>query len=71
MELTPIVPGDSSLLEVGRKVVAIGNPFGLDTIKYLRVVGALGREIDSVTRRKISDVIQTDAAINPELGASA
>ena len=65
VELTPIVPGDSSLLEVGRKVVAIGNPFGLDTTMTVGVVSALGREIDSVTRRKISDVIQTDAAINP------
>ena len=65
VELTPIVPGDSSLLEVGRKVVAIGNPFGLDTTMTVGVVSALGREIDSVTRRKIADVIQTDAAINP------
>jgi len=65
VELIPIVPGDSSLLEVGRKVVAIGNPFGLDTTMTVGVVSALGREIDSVTRRKISDVIQTDAAINP------
>ena len=65
IDLVPIVPGDSSLLEVGRKVVAIGNPFGLDTTMTVGVVSALGREIDSVTRRKIRDVIQTDAAINP------
>ena len=63
--LTPIVPGDSDLLEVGRKVIAIGNPFGLDTTMTVGVVSALGREIDSVNRRKIRDVIQTDAAINP------
>lgn len=64
-KLTPIELGDSSLLEVGRKVVAIGNPFGLDTTMTVGVVSALGREIDSVSRRKIRGVIQTDAAINP------
>lgn len=64
-KLVPVTLGDSSLLEVGRKVIAIGNPFGLDTTMTVGVVSALGREIDSVTRRKIHDVIQTDAAINP------
>ncbi|MFT6092964.1 MAG: S1-C subfamily serine protease [Pseudohongiellaceae bacterium] len=64
-DLVPVIPGDSSLLEVGRKVIAIGNPFGLDTTMTVGVVSALGREIDSVSRRKIRDVIQTDAAINP------
>lgn len=64
-KLVPIQPGDSSLLEVGRKVIAIGNPFGLDTTMTVGIVSALGREIDSVSRRKIRDVIQTDAAINP------
>ena len=64
-ELVAVMPGDSSLLEVGRKVIAIGNPFGLDTTMTVGVVSALGREIDSVSRRKIRDVIQTDAAINP------
>ncbi|MEX0963240.1 MAG: trypsin-like peptidase domain-containing protein [Pseudohongiellaceae bacterium] len=65
VELVPVLPGDSSLLEVGRKVIAIGNPFGLDTTMTVGVVSALGREIDSLSRRKIRDVIQTDAAINP------
>jgi S1-C subfamily serine protease len=64
-DLIPVVPGDSGLLEVGRKVIAIGNPFGLDITMTVGVVSALGREIDSVIRRKIRDVIQTDAAINP------
>jgi S1-C subfamily serine protease len=63
--LTPLPLGDSSLLQVGRKVVAIGNPFGLDTTMTVGVVSALGREIDSLTNRKIRDVIQTDAPINP------
>lgn len=64
-KLVAVQPGDSSLLEVGRKVIAIGNPFGLDTTMTVGVVSALGREIDSLSRRKIRDVIQTDAAINP------
>jgi S1-C subfamily serine protease len=64
-QLSPLELGDSSLLEVGRKVIAIGNPFGLDTTLTVGVVSALGREINSVTRRQIRDVIQTDAAINP------
>ena len=57
--------GDSADLEVGRKVLAIGNPFGLDTTLTTGVVSALGREIEAVNDRKIRDVIQTDAAINP------
>jgi len=65
LELTPVAVGDSSLLEVGRKVIAIGNPFGLDTTMTVGVVSALGREIDALSGRKIRDVIQTDAAINP------
>ncbi len=64
-QLHPIPLGDSSLLEVGRKVLAIGNPFGLDTTLTTGVVSALGREIDSASNRKIRNVIQTDAAINP------
>ena len=63
--LTPIALGDSGSLSVGRKVLAIGNPFGLDTTLTTGVVSALGREIKSVTNRTIKDVIQTDAAINP------
>src|SRR5690606_2860274 len=63
--LTALPLGDSSNLSVGRKVLAIGNPFGLDATLTTGVVSALGREIESPTRRKISNVIQTDAAINP------
>ncbi len=57
--------GDSSELEVGRKVLAIGNPFGLDTTLTTGIVSALGREIKAPGNRKIRGVIQTDAAINP------
>jgi len=50
---------------VGRKVLAIGNPFGLDTTLTTGVVSALGREIRAPGNRRIRGVIQTDAAINP------
>lgn len=64
-QLTALPLGDSADLRVGRKVLAIGNPFGLDATLTTGVVSALGREIDSPNRRKITNVIQTDAAINP------
>ena len=64
-KLQPLPLGNSNQLEVGRKVLAIGNPFGLDTTLTVGIVSALGREINSVTQRKIKGVIQTDAAINP------
>lgn len=63
--LSPIPLGDSDKLAVGRKVLAIGNPFALDTSLSVGVVSALGREIKSVNNRTIKNVIQTDAAINP------
>jgi S1-C subfamily serine protease len=44
---------------------AIGNPFGLDQTLTTGVISALGREIESVGKRPIKNVIQTDAAINP------
>lgn len=50
---------------MGQKVLAIGNPFGLDQSLTTGVVSALNREIESVTGRTIRGVIQTDAAINP------
>lgn len=62
--LFPIHTGNSDTLDVGRKVLAIGNPFGLDTTLTVGVVSALGREIQA-EGRKIKGLIQTDAAINP------
>jgi len=50
---------------VGRKVLAIGNPFGLETSLTTGVVSALGREMEAPGGRIIRNVIQTDAAINP------
>ncbi len=64
-DLKHIAPGRSSDLEVGQKVFAIGNPFGLDHTLTTGIVSALGRTITSVLNTPIEDVIQTDAAINP------
>jgi S1-C subfamily serine protease len=64
-KLRAIPVGTSKDLQVGQNVYAIGNPFGLDLSLTTGVISALGREIESVTRRPIQGVIQTDAAINP------
>ena len=63
--LAPLAVGTSRDLRVGQKVLAIGNPFGLDHTLTTGVVSALGRTIKSLTNRTIEGVIQTDAAINP------
>jgi S1-C subfamily serine protease len=52
-------------LQVGQKVVAIGNPFGLDQTLTTGVVSALGRQVEGIGGVKIREMIQTDAAINP------
>ena len=64
-KLVPLPIGRSADLQVGQKVLAIGNPFGLDQTLTTGVISGLGREIKSVTQRSIFDVIQTDASINP------
>jgi S1-C subfamily serine protease len=64
-KLVPIRVGTSGDLQVGQKVFAIGNPFGLDFTLTTGIVSALGRTIQSVSNATIFDVIQTDAAINP------
>jgi len=63
--LRPIAVGTSSDLLVGQTVLAIGNPFGFDQTLTTGVISALGREIQSVARVPVRNVIQTDAAINP------
>jgi S1-C subfamily serine protease len=63
--LTPVTLADSHQLLVGQKVLAIGNPFGLDSTLTTGVISALGREIESIAGTRIEDVIQTDASINP------
>ena len=63
--LSPLTVGTSQDLRVGQKVLAIGNPFGLDHTLTTGGVSALGRTIKSLSNRTIEGVIQTDAAINP------
>jgi S1-C subfamily serine protease len=64
-KLPPIALGSSRDLQVGQRVYAIGNPFGLDQTLTTGIVSALNREIESFNSRTIRGVIQTDAAINP------
>jgi S1-C subfamily serine protease len=63
--LTVLPLGDSSKLNVGDPVVAIGNPFGLQRTVTTGIVSALQRQVDAPSGFPISDVIQTDASINP------
>jgi S1-C subfamily serine protease len=62
---SPLPLADSSKVQVGDPVVAIGNPFGLDRTVTTGIVSALQRQIQAPNGFSISDVIQTDAAINP------
>ncbi len=64
-KLPPIPLGTSRDLQVGQRVFAIGNPFGLDQTLTTGIVSALNREIESFNSRTIRGVVQTDAAINP------
>ena len=57
--------GDSDSLQVGQKVLAIGNPFGLDGTLTTGIVSSLGRSIRGENERTLEGLIQTDAAINP------
>ena len=62
--LTIVPLGDSSKLDVGQKVLAIGNPFGLDRTLTTGVISGLQRPIRARNGRPI-EAIQTDASINP------
>lgn len=70
-ELKPLPMGDSSLLKVGQTVIAIGNPFGLESTMTVGIISALARTLDSERATpdgavfSAGDIIQTDAAINP------
>ncbi|QTQ14571.1 trypsin-like peptidase domain-containing protein [Treponema parvum] len=57
--------GDSKTLKVGQKVIAIGNPFGLERTMTTGIVSGLGRPIKNSNNTIIRDMIQTDTAINP------
>jgi S1-C subfamily serine protease len=56
--------GDSDHIQVGQKVLAIGNPFGLEGTLTTGVVSSIGRAIQSEGNSQLEGMIQTDAAIN-------
>ena len=70
-ELHPLPLGDSSALQVGQTVIAIGNPFGLSGTMTTGIISALGRALPSTAQAtgggsySTADILQTDAAINP------
>lgn len=63
--LKPIPQGNSQELFVGQKVLAIGNPFGLDRTLTTGIISGLSRPLRSESGRLIEGVVQTDASINP------
>ena len=65
MDLKTISFGDSTNLKVGQKVIAIGNPFGMERTMTTGIVSGLGRPIQHSNKRIIRNMIQTDTAINP------
>ena len=65
LNLKPLALGDARSVQVGDPTIAIGNPFGLDRTLTTGVVSALQRKIQAPNGFAISNVIQTDAALNP------
>lgn len=67
--LAPLTFGDSSALQVGERVIAIGNPFGLEGTMTTGIVSAVGRTLAAQSTGagtfSIPEIVQTDAAINP------
>jgi putative serine protease PepD len=64
-KLSPIPLGSSKGLQVGQKVLAIGNPYRMDHTLTTGIISALGRTFETQNKRIVEGVIQTDAAINP------
>jgi len=57
--------GDSDKVQVGQKVLAIGNPFGLSGTLTVGIISSMGRDIRDESGRVLEAMVQTDAAINP------
>jgi S1-C subfamily serine protease len=64
-KLVPVTFGDSSRVMVGQKILALGNPFGLERTLTSGIVSSLERSLKSLNGRTIKGIIQTDAAVNP------
>ena len=64
-QLSPVNLGESSNLVVGQKVLAIGNPFGLERTLTTGIISSLDRSIKAKNGRTIKGIIQSDAAVNP------
>jgi putative serine protease PepD len=64
-KLHPLTIGDSSAVQVGDSVIAIGSPFGLPNTVTAGIVSAVGRTINAPNQFTIPNAIQTDAPINP------
>jgi S1-C subfamily serine protease len=63
--LHPVQLGNSDQLRVGQRVIAIGNPYGLEGTMTTGIISALGRTLPAESQFAIPNVVQTDAAINP------
>jgi S1-C subfamily serine protease len=63
--LFPVAFGDSSRLLVGQKILALGNPFGLERTLTSGIISSLDRSLRAKNGRMIRGIIQTDAAVNP------
>jgi len=63
-KVIPLPLADSSTLQVGQRVLAIGNPFGFQSTLTTGVISALGRLVQTSEQTFIDEAIQTDAAIN-------
>ncbi len=64
-KLFPVTFGDSSRVLVGQKILALGNPFGLERTLTTGIISSLDRSLKAKNGRMIKGIIQTDAAINP------
>ena len=64
-DLNPVILGDSSMLQVGMKIYALGNPFGFERTLTTGIISSLNRSLAIHGTRTIKSIIQIDAAVNP------